>query len=89
MVGVLSRLGNRTEQSVTNRYSEPPRFRASSCRSQADARHHSTQERRSATHWDSGAYTGVGHVSCGEGREPVLQQLVVHDECFLPEVAGA
>jgi hypothetical protein len=47
---------------------------------QAAARHHSTQERRSATHWDSGAYTGVGHVGCGEGCEPVLQHLVVHDD---------
>jgi hypothetical protein len=47
---------------------------------QAAARHHGTQERTSATHWDSGAHTGVGHVSRGEGSEPVLQHLVVHDD---------
>jgi hypothetical protein len=41
---------------------------------------HGTQERTSATHWDSGAHTGVGHVSRGEGCEPVLQHLVVHDD---------
>jgi hypothetical protein len=55
---------------------------------QAAARHHGTQERRSATHWDSGAYTGVGHVSCGEGCEPVLQHLVVHDDVCFPEVTA-
>jgi hypothetical protein len=48
------------------------------------ARRHGTQERTSATHWDSGAHTGVGHVSRGEGCEPVLRHLVVHDDvCFL------
>jgi hypothetical protein len=31
-------------------------------------------------HWDSGAHTGAGHVSRGEGCEPVLQNLVVHDD---------
>ena len=47
---------------------------------QAAAGHHSTQQRRSATHWDSGADTGVGHVGCGEGCKPVLQRSVVHDD---------
>jgi hypothetical protein len=47
---------------------------------QAAARHHGTQERTRATHWDSDAHTGVGHVSRGEGCEPVLQHLVVHDD---------
>jgi hypothetical protein len=47
---------------------------------QAAARHHGTQERRSATHWDSGVHTGVGHVSRGDGCEPVLQHLAVHDD---------
>ena len=47
---------------------------------QAAARYHGTQEPRNATHWDSGAYTGVREVSRGEGCEPVLQHLVVHDD---------
>jgi hypothetical protein len=47
---------------------------------QAAARYHGTQEPRNATHWDSGAYTGVCEVSRGEGCEPVLQHLVVHDD---------
>ena len=55
---------------------------------QAAARHHSTHERRSATHWDSGAYTAVGHVGCGEGCEPVLQHVVVHDEFSLAVGGG-
>ena len=46
---------------------------------QAAARHNGTQERRSAAHWDAGAYAGVGQVSRGEGCEPLLQHLVVHD----------
>lgn len=47
---------------------------------QAAARRYSTQERGRATHWDLGAYTSVGQVGCGEGCEPLLQQLVVHDD---------
>ena len=47
---------------------------------QAAARYHGTQEPRNAAHWDSGAYTGVREVSRGEGCEPVLQHLVVHDD---------
>jgi xylulokinase len=46
----------------------------------AGAGHHRAQERGSAAHGDPGAYTRVGDVGCGEGREPVLQHLVIHDE---------
>jgi hypothetical protein len=55
---------------------------------QAAARHHSTQERRRATHWDLGAYTSVGQVGCGEGCEPLLQHLVVHDDDSSPWVVA-
>jgi hypothetical protein len=56
---------------------------------QAAARRHSTQERRRATHWwDLGAYTSVGQVGCGEGCEPLLQQLVVHDDDSSPWVVA-
>jgi hypothetical protein len=55
---------------------------------QAAARHHSTQERRRATHWDLGAYTSVGQVGCGEGCEPLLQHLMVHDDDSSPWVVA-
>src|SRR5690348_8407344 len=52
------------------------------------ARHYSTQERRTATHCDLGAYAGVGQVGGGEGSEPVLQRMVVHGHVFLAGLAG-
>ena len=55
---------------------------------QAAARHHSMQERRSAAHWEAGAYTGVRQVGCGEGCEPLLQHLVVHDDDSSPWVVA-
>jgi hypothetical protein len=50
----------------------------------AAAGHDRAQERRSAAHGDPGAYTRVGHVRRGEGCEPVLQHLVVHDHDEVP-----
>ena len=55
---------------------------------QAAARHHSTQERRRATHWDLGAYTSVGQVGCGEGCEPLLHHVVVHADDSSPWVVA-
>jgi hypothetical protein len=55
---------------------------------QAAARYHSTQERRRAMHWDLGEYTSVGQVGCGEGCEPLLQHLVVHDDDSSPWVVA-
>src|SRR5258708_336882 len=55
---------------------------------QAAARHHGTQERRRATHWDLGTYTSVGQVGCGEGCELLLQHLVVHDDDSSPLVVA-
>src|SRR5690242_11223118 len=55
---------------------------------QAATTRHSTQERRRATHWNLGAYTSVGQVGCGEGCEPLLQHLVVHDDDSSPWVVA-
>jgi len=55
---------------------------------QAAARRYSAQERRRATHWDLGASPSVGQVGCGEGCEPLLQHLVVHDDDSSPWVVA-
>jgi hypothetical protein len=47
------------------------------------------QEGRSATYRDPGTYTGIGQVGGGEGCEPVLQRVVVHDAFLFLEVPRA